>query len=171
MNNTDIELVERAFRFAAIAHDGQVRGDGETPYISHPTEVARIARDVFGAPSEVIAAAVLHDVVEDCDVSNEEIASEFGPVIASIVAEVTSMPGLSKQQRRQRQLDAIPTMSVEALVIRTADKIANFEDLHLNPPDWSDEDILSYRDFLSRFLAKANNELLMRSLRASQTIQ
>ena len=83
-----MELVRKAHAFAAKAHAGVFRKWSGEPYIEHPERVAaRLA--AMGFPAEVVAAAFLHDVVEDTPVSGAEIAAEFGPEVAALVAEVT----------------------------------------------------------------------------------
>ena len=81
----DTDLVTRAVEFAAREHDGQVRKGTEIPYIVHPMEAAAIAAGMTDDP-EVIAAAVLHDTVEDTEVTREQIEKEFGSRVAEFVA-------------------------------------------------------------------------------------
>lgn len=88
-----VNLIERAKAFATKAHEGQMRKDGKNPYITHPEAVAKYvaeseyARTVW--PESIIAAAWLHDVVEDCNVTLGEIEKEFGPKVRHLVDGVT----------------------------------------------------------------------------------
>jgi (p)ppGpp synthase/HD superfamily hydrolase len=88
-------LVTKAAAFAAVAHAGVTRKWSGEPYIEHPTRVATRLAELAFAP-EVIAAAFLHDVVEDTDVTVTELAAKFGPVVAALVAEVTK-PKIPKE--------------------------------------------------------------------------
>ena len=79
----------RAVAFAAYAHDGQFRKGGALPYIVHPMETAAIAATMTNDP-EVLAAAVLHDVVEDCGITESELRVKFGRRVAMLVMTVWS---------------------------------------------------------------------------------
>src|ERR671933_2242001 len=83
----DRDLVTRAFRFAAAAHEGQQRRSGE-PFIRHPWGAAKILAELR-QDEQTIAAALLHDVVEDTDTEIDEVRSEFGDEIAQLVEGVT----------------------------------------------------------------------------------
>ena len=96
---------------------------------------------------DVLAAALLHDTVEDTDTSLSEIESLFGPRVASIVAEVTDDKSLPKAERKRRQIASAPTKSHEAKLVKLADKICNLRDLRDCPPDWSQKRIALYYSF------------------------
>src|SRR5919202_4434295 len=83
IREADRELLTRAFQFAARAHDGQQRASGEE-FIRHPFGVAKICAELH-LDEEVVAAALLHDVVEDTDSTIDEVRDEFGPEIAHLV--------------------------------------------------------------------------------------
>jgi len=85
----DIVLISRAFEFAYQLHKGQYRASGE-PYIAHPVAVAGLLRDLGGS-GVMIAAGFLHDVVEDTDVTPEEIESRFGVEVRQLVEGVTKL--------------------------------------------------------------------------------
>jgi GTP diphosphokinase / guanosine-3',5'-bis(diphosphate) 3'-diphosphatase len=87
--NIDVGLLSRAFEYAGAKHDGQVRQSGE-PYINHPLAVAMILTELQ-MDATVLSAALLHDVLEDCSVSRDEIASRFGDEIAMLVDGVTKL--------------------------------------------------------------------------------
>ena len=83
-------LWQKAASFAARAHAGQVRKDGRTPYVAHPFRVAMTVRDVFGVEDEVaLAAALLHDVIEDTTADYDDLARKFGEEVAEVVAALT----------------------------------------------------------------------------------
>ncbi len=81
-------LLEEAIVFAVEAHSGMVRKDGSTPYILHPLEAAAIA-GTLTADQEILAAVVLHDTVEDTEVTNDELRERFGDRVADLVAAET----------------------------------------------------------------------------------
>lgn len=130
----------RAVRFAVRKHKGQLRGDGKTPYIAHPLKVAHILRQHANVNDpHVLAAAVLHDTLEDTDTSYDELRSLFGAEVADVVLEVTNDNTLPKPQQKQAQIDKAPTLSARASQVKIADKIANLADIIQAPPAWSPE--------------------------------
>ena len=90
----DIALVRRAFELATIAHEGRLRKSGEA-YIEHPLEVARILANLR-LDSRTIAAALLHDVVEDAPTRVPDLTAEFGAEVASLVDGVTKLVGIAE---------------------------------------------------------------------------
>src|SRR5688500_19144302 len=81
---------QRAASFAARFHQGQLRKDGTTPYIAHPFRVAMTVRDVFGVDDPIaLAAALLHDVIEDTTADYDDLEREFGAEVARVVAALT----------------------------------------------------------------------------------
>ena len=121
--------LDRAIALALQAHAGQVRkGQVGIPYVVHPLQVgALLAR--HGFEPVVIAAGILHDVVEDSEVGLAEIAARVGPQVAALVAEVSEDKALSWEQRKQHTIDAIATMSPGARAVTAADKVHNLADL------------------------------------------
>src|SRR5690606_26315767 len=91
------ELIKRAFQFAEKAHSGQLRASGE-PYITHCVAVAKILAELK-VPPVVVAAALLHDTVEDTAVTNEILKDKFGPEIAQLVDGVTKLTNLPRVKR------------------------------------------------------------------------
>lgn len=132
-------LVIRAAEFAANQHRMQRRKDGETPYINHPLGLMRVLAEEGGVRDpELLAAAALHDVVEDCGVEFETLAALFGPKVAAIVAEVTDDKSLPKPERKRMQVKKASRLSHEARLLKLADKISNLTDILENPPaHWS----------------------------------
>ena len=128
---TEHSLLARAIAFAARAHDGQVRKGSGTPYIVHPMEAAAICATMT-ADEEVLAAAVLHDVVEDTPATVEEIEREFGPRVAGIVAGESEdkregRPAADTWElRKQEALDHLAASEDEAvLMVCLGDKLSN----------------------------------------------
>jgi len=134
IENTNVLL--HALDFAADRHRDQRRKDtGQTPYVNHLITVADLIANVGGVSDQaVLAAAVLHDVVEDAGVSNAEVAQRFGADVASLVAEVTDDKSLDKQERKRLQIEHAPHLSQRAKLIKLADKIANVTDVLERPP-------------------------------------
>jgi guanosine-3',5'-bis(diphosphate) 3'-pyrophosphohydrolase len=125
----DTGLIERAFELAAAAHEGQRRKSGE-PYIRHPVAVATIvARQ--GIDDLTIAAALLHDSVEDTDVGLEQLEKEFGTDLARIVDGVTKLERIHYDSQEQQQAATIRKMIVaiasdmRVLIIKLADRLHN----------------------------------------------
>lgn len=138
MHNKPAKLLEAA-SFAAKKHTGQTRkGAGREPYINHPLEVANLLAGVGGVDDfDVLIAAVLHDTVEDCGVTREEIATRFGEIVAGYVLEVTDDKSLPKARRKELQVEHAPHLSTGAKQIKLADKISNITDILNSPPaDW-----------------------------------
>ena len=133
----ELATILRAASFAAQKHKGQKRkgSDGE-PYINHPLEVASLLANVGKIEDpDIITAALLHDTVEDCGVSVEEIEKEFGPAVADYVSEVTDDKSLPKAERKRLQVEHAPHLSRGAQQIKLADKISNIRDVSANPPE------------------------------------
>lgn len=148
--NTDMVKVVRAAYFAGEKHSKQRRGDlEETPYINHPLELASILVDEGQIDNvDVICAALLHDTIEDTDTSIEELISQFGPKIGGIVAEVSNNMNLDSASRKVQELACISNLSIEAKLVKLADKIANIRDVSTMPPvGWTLDKKESYFDF------------------------
>ena len=129
-------MFDKAVKFATKAHGTQVRKYHGTPYISHPLAVAEIVKSVPHT-EEMLVAAVLHDVVEDTIVTIDEIATEFGPVVAELVHFLTDISVLEDGNRAHRkQLDAEHNSKgpAGAQTIKVADLIHNSSDISSHDP-------------------------------------
>lgn len=121
--------VEAAVRVALAAHDGQTRKGDDTPYISHPVHVALILARA-GADEVTLQAALLHDVVEDCDGWElTDIEDRFGGEVARVVDAVTDIAGDSWEDRKAAQVEHVPSMDARALAVKIADKLHNMHSL------------------------------------------
>jgi len=126
------ELVTRAFRFAAAAHEGQQRHSG-SDFIEHPVGAARICAQLR-LDEQTLAAALLHDVVEDTESSIEDVRAEFGDEIARLVEGVTKLTRIQFQSREQAEAEnyrkMIVAMSedVRVILIKLADRHAQHAD-------------------------------------------
>lgn len=126
----DTELLDRAIVFAVHAHAGTERRGKGFPYIVHPMEAVSIVATMT-ADQELLAAAALHDTVEDTDVTVEDIRAEFGARIASLVAEEsdTFEEGVPEEEswhfRKQSAIDRMARASREAKMVALGDKLSN----------------------------------------------
>ena len=118
----------RAVAFAAYAHDGQTRKGSALPYIVHPMETMAIAATLTNDP-EVLAAAVLHDVMEDCGVTETELKLRFGKRVAQLVRAETEDKEpdaqASWQKRKLRTVSRLRAASREEMILTLADKLSN----------------------------------------------
>src|SRR5487761_2546984 len=138
----DVTLVERAFDLASQAHHGQTRLSGE-PYVAHSVAVGLIVAQL-GLDATSAASAILHDVVEDTDITLEQIEEEFGPTVAAIVDGVTKIDRLHVSSREAQQAATVRKMLVamakdwRVLVIKLADRLHNMRTLSVMP-EWKQE--------------------------------
>ena len=127
-----MNIILKAAAFARQAHAGQRRKYNDRPYIVHPARVAGRVAAHPRATEAMVAAAFLHDVVEDTPHTLEEVASEFGLEVARLVAELTNPSKGSKAPRRERKQvdrDHLAQVSVEAKVIKLLDRIDNLQEM------------------------------------------
>ena len=132
-------LLFSALAFAADKHRNQRRKDAEaSPYINHPIALARVLTDAGGVTDPVVlAAAVLHDTIEDTQTTIEELRDHFGDEITAVVQEVTDDKALGKAERKRLQVEHAPRLSNRAKLVKLADKICNVRDVATAPPaDW-----------------------------------
>jgi len=136
--NDDTALIRKAWEFCVTHHRGQLRASGE-PYIIHPLEVAEVLAEMK-LDSTAIAAALLHDAVEDTPATSEEIAAGFGDQVAHIVDGVTKIDKIQFANREDRQAENVRKMllamvsDVRVVLIKLADRLHNMRTLvHLKP--------------------------------------
>ena len=146
---TQLQLLQ-AIYFAAQKHRHQRRKDaGQTPYINHPILVALQLSEIAEVQEpEILAGAILHDTLEDTETTAEELEAQFGARVRGLVEAVTDDKSLSKQERKQRQIDHAVTLSRGAALIKISDKIANLTDLITSPPvGWTADRQQQYVDW------------------------
>ncbi len=120
---------QNAASFAARAHAGQLRKDGETPYIAHLFRVAMTVRNVFEiCDPDILAAALLHDTIEDTTVDYDELFDAFGPNIASLVVALTKDKRLKEDRREQAYMNQLLNAPWQARLIKLADVYDNLSD-------------------------------------------
>jgi (p)ppGpp synthase/HD superfamily hydrolase len=134
-----MSLPLKALRFAERAHAGQFRDYTGAPFVTHPIRVAARIAALPDSTEEMVAAAFLHDVVEDCGVPIDEIGKEFGLVVQQLVDELTNAPDQPGHNRRAREayrFAKLATVSKEAKTIKLADRIDNLSELPKTARFW-----------------------------------
>lgn len=147
--------------FATIAHQGQVRKYSGEPYINHPLEVARIVSKCMGVTDEMIAAALLHDTVEDCDVTLEQITDHFGHEVARLVGWLTDVSRPEDGNRFVRKaLDREHTGRgcCDAKTIKLADLISNTRSIVIDDPGFA-KTYMAEKDLILHVIWQGNQQL------------
>ncbi len=145
-----IATILKAAEFSAHKHRDQRRKDADaSPYVNHPIGLANVLKGEGGISDPVIiAAALLHDTLEDTETTYEELRGQFGDEIADVVVEVTDTKWLSKEARKRLQISKASHSSVQARAVKIADKICNLRDILASPPaGWSLERKQAYFDW------------------------
>ena len=152
---TGLALVLKAIEFAARKHRDQRRKDRRaSPYINHPIELANVLWFEGGVTDPgVLAAALLHDTLEDTETSWQELRGEFGDAVAEIVLEVTDVKWLKKDSRKRLQISRAKHSSAQARLVKLADKIVNLRDVAAHPPSgWSLERRREYFEWAKKVI-------------------
>jgi guanosine-3',5'-bis(diphosphate) 3'-pyrophosphohydrolase len=152
-------LVRRAYAFAEAAHRGQRRKDNRA-FIAHPVRVARLLA-ARGYDEEVVAAALLHDVVEDTAVTLDEVRERFGARVAQLVAYVTEDPGLPTGERKRAYREGLRRSPDAARAICAADKVCNASDLREAASDSAEEVMARFAGGLEAQVQRFTAELSM----------
>ena len=127
------EIVFEAAAFAARAHRHQMRKDKETPYFSHPVRVCLVVRHVFGFDDpRMLAAALLHDTIEDTTTDCDDIIEQFGPEVAKWVAALSKDSRLPYDEREAAYGKQLAAADWQAKVIKLADQYDNLGDCALS---------------------------------------
>jgi guanosine-3',5'-bis(diphosphate) 3'-pyrophosphohydrolase len=151
-----VSVLLSSIHFSAEKHRHHKRKDvDKSPYINHPIEVAALLANVAGVQdATILAAAVLHDTVEDAHTTPEELETAFGPTVRDLVLEVTDDKSLPKAERKRLQVERAPNLSHPAKLIKIADKISNVREVVERPPDgWAIERRREYVDWAERVVA------------------
>jgi guanosine-3',5'-bis(diphosphate) 3'-pyrophosphohydrolase len=130
-------LLVRAIAFAAEKHRNQRRKDAEaSPYINHPIGLADVLANEGGVSDvSVLAAAVLHDTIEDTETTEHELRELFGDEITDTVLAVSDDKTLEKAERKRMQVAHAASLTRAAKLVKLADKICNVRDVAAHPPD------------------------------------
>ena len=138
VDENQMNLLHDAYGFAAFAHKDQLRKSGE-PYISHPVAVARIVAEELELGANPVMAAFLHDVVEDCPYTIDDIRERFGDDVAFLVGVVTKQKKAKYDQSKQvdnfRQILSSVQYDVRAILVKLADRLHNMRTLSSMRPD------------------------------------
>ncbi len=130
---SDVDLIDRAYRFSEKMHDGQMRKSGD-PYFIHPASVAGIIADMK-LDTASVCAALLHDVVEDTDVTEKDIEQQFGSEVAFLVDGVTKLGKVNFASKEDRQAESFRKMlvamarDIRVLLVKLADRLDNMRTL------------------------------------------
>ena len=143
-NPKDQDYINRAFQYAYDGHKGQNRKSGE-PYITHPLHVALYLCEL-NFDKETIAAALLHDLIEDTEISYDDLKKEFGEEVADIVDGVTKLDKIKYSTNEEAKADAIRKMviamskDIRVLILKLADRLHNIQTIEYHQ-DWKQEKI------------------------------
>jgi guanosine-3',5'-bis(diphosphate) 3'-pyrophosphohydrolase len=159
--------IQEAVAFAARAHQGQWRKDRATPYVSHAFRVCLVARDLFGvADRRVLAAAVLHDTIEDTTTDHDDLAEHFGTEIAGWVAALSKDKRLPWAEREAAYCRALAEAPWPVLVCKLADVYDNLSDA----ASLSESGQARVFDNARRYLAALKEDLKPEAAAAWQTV-
>ena len=150
------DIFIKAVAFAADKHRNQRRKDAAaSPYINHPIALVNVLANEGGITNnDVLCAAMLHDTIEDTETTEAELRLTFGDKITAIVLEVTDDKSLDKAARKQQQIEHAPHISIEAKMVKLADKICNLRDILATPPaGWPLERKLAYFEWANDVVA------------------
>jgi (p)ppGpp synthase/HD superfamily hydrolase len=167
---SELPLTRRALAFASSRHGAQRRAADDARFILHPLEVAQLLRG-RDYPDRVVAAGVLHDVVEDTGTELSELESEFGAEVCRLVGAVTEpVPFGPYRERKARLREAVASADDEALAIYAADKVAKARELRLrlarDPSAVPDPEQLEHYDAsLALLEGRLGGHALVRQLR------
>jgi RelA/SpoT family (p)ppGpp synthetase len=137
LKDAEIKKIQRAYTFAFIAHDGQKRKDGSA-YISHPVAVAKIVAELKMDPDS-ICAALMHDVLEDCDVQKTVLEKNFGKDVANIVDGVSKLGKIHMQNKAETNANNFQKMAlamandVRVILVKLCDRLHNMRTIDFMP--------------------------------------
>ena len=136
----DLPLTQRAIAFAQERHGDQRRQGDDAPFLVHPLEVASYL-ERSGCPDHVVAAAVLHDVLEDTEVQPQELQTRFGPEVCELVALVSDDPAIADEELQKDDVrERVRRAGGDALVVYGADKVSKVRELRMLLASGRDQD-------------------------------
>jgi (p)ppGpp synthase/HD superfamily hydrolase len=142
-------IVFEAIAFAARVHQGQLRKDGKTPYVSHVFRVCTVVRHVFGFDDpQMLAAALLHDTIEDTTTDCDNITEKFGPVVAKWVGALTKDARLPHDEREAEYARALAAADWQVKVLKLADVYDNTGDCRHFAPNGRRKTLAKSRFYL-----------------------
>lgn len=135
----DIDMIDKAITFATKAHEGQMRKGTTRPFILHPLEVGEIVSQMTD-DEEIIAAAILHDTIEDCAHITEQILREtFGARVAEMVSQESEDKSKTWMERKSHTIEKLKNAPKEIQMIGLADKLSNMRDIDRDYPKCGEE--------------------------------
>jgi GTP diphosphokinase / guanosine-3',5'-bis(diphosphate) 3'-diphosphatase len=149
--NCNLEILNKAYQFAEAVHRGQVRETGE-PYFTHLVETALLAANLK-LDDQAVVAALLHDTIEDCNVTENDIAEEFGEEIATIVDGVTKLTKIEHESRSYRQAENLRKMllaagkDIRVILIKLCDRLHNMRTMEICSREKQKRKALETKDF------------------------
>lgn len=153
--NGELALLLKALAFAAHKHRDQRRKDrAASPYINHPIALAELLASEGGiADVRILAAALLHDTIEDTRTTPQELRRAFGRKVSAIVQEVTDNKRLHKRTRKRLQVEHAAQLSHGAKLVKLADKTCNLRDIRIRAPvGWNRKRRREYFDWAKRVI-------------------
>jgi GTP diphosphokinase / guanosine-3',5'-bis(diphosphate) 3'-diphosphatase len=148
-------IIFDAFDFAAEKHKLQRRkGNLRIPYINHPIKVGKLLAEAGEKDIELLAAAILHDTLEDTETTTAELEEKFGSEITGIVIELTDDMSLPDNIRKEKQVQKASSLSPKAKLIKIADKICNINDLLVYPIYWTKARKIRYIEWSAQVIEK-----------------
>ena len=138
--SANFDLIRSAFEFADKAHEGQLRKDN-SPFVTHPLTVAQIVAEELHLDSESIAAALLHDTIEDTAATHEQIAELFSPTIANLVEGVSKLTRVHYTSKAEEQMENLRKMllamskDIRVILIKISDRLHNMRTMEYQTPE------------------------------------
>ena len=152
--DADLDLVSSAISFAQRAHHGQLRKDRVTPYAAHPMRVLMLMMRVFKVEDpEVLAAAALHDTIEDTTTDRDDLIATFGERVAAYVAELSKDTRLPEAERENRYFDGLAGAPLEVKLLKLGDTLDNLHDCRSLPREGREKALGKARRLLDLFEA------------------
>jgi guanosine-3',5'-bis(diphosphate) 3'-pyrophosphohydrolase len=146
------KLLLDAASFAARAHEGQYRKDGETPYAAHPFRVCLVVRDVFGFDDpRMLITALLHDTIEDTTTDFDEVAERYGSEVAAWVGDLTKDKRLPDAERERGYIAKIKSAPWQVQVCKLADIFDNLMDIPQLPADRRNKSLQRAKQYVAEF--------------------
>ena len=151
MDKATLRLLE-AISFAARRHEGTARKDEVTPYVAHPVRVLVILRSLFGVEDpEILAASVLHDVIEDTATDRDALSERFGDTVAGYVAALTKDKRLREDAREEQYLAQLSDAPVAVKLCKLADTLDNLLDADALGPAGKRKVLAKAKQLIARF--------------------
>jgi guanosine-3',5'-bis(diphosphate) 3'-pyrophosphohydrolase len=153
------KLLFDAVAFAARAHRHQLRKDGQTPYVSHPLRVCLVLRQVFGVDDvRMLAAAVLHDTIEDTNTDCDDLIECFGPEVADWVAALSKDKRLPEDKREPDFIRAFCAADWPVHLIKLADVYDNIQDSNHFPPAQRKQLLAKWQAYIDALAQHVNDK-------------